>query len=73
MKQTVSGYTRNPKMGEHFLHPRKIVHEDRKELHPELTKAITHVAIIDYWGYQKLPYRVSKENQYSVMPIKTPQ
>lgn len=72
-KTAMNGYTTNRKWVSYFLYPRKLVYEDRRDEYPELTKAITHVAIINYWGYEKLPYRVGKENQYSIMPIQIPE
>jgi len=72
-KTAMNGYTTNRKWVSYFLYPRKLVYEDHLEDYPELVDDVTHVAIINEWGYDKLPYRVSKKNKYSIMPIKIPQ
>ncbi|MCB9186889.1 MAG: hypothetical protein H6601_09100 [Flavobacteriales bacterium] len=72
-KTAMNGYTTIYTWVSYFIYPRKLVYEDRKERFPQLTDKVTHVAIINKWGYNKLPYRVNQENEYSIMPIKMPQ
>ncbi len=72
-KKGMNGYSVKPSWVSYFIYPRKVVHEDRKDQQPELYKNVTHVAIMNGWGYQKLPYRVSQEGSFSVMPMKMPQ
>ena len=72
-KTAMNGYTRNRKWVSYFLYPRKLVYQDHLEDYPELVDDVSHVAIINTWGYEKLPYRVGKKNKYSVMPIEIPQ
>lgn len=54
----------------YFLHPRKVVYEDEKEVFPELYKKATHVAIVNSWGYDKINHKVSKKEAFAVTPIK---
>lgn len=71
-KTAMNGYTTNRRWVSYFLYPRKLIYQDRLDKFPDLAQSVTHVAIINTWGYQKLPYRVSQKNQYSVMPIQIP-
>lgn len=72
-KKGMNGYSTNPKWVSYFIYPRKVVYEDRKDEHPELYKNATHVAVMNTWGYEKLPYRVRQKSQFSVMPMKIPE
>ena len=72
-KTGMNGYTTNPKWVSYFVYPRKLVYEDRKDLYPELYKNVTHVAVMNTWGYEKLPYRVNQKSQFSIMPMQLPQ
>lgn len=52
----------------YFVYPRRLVYSDdlkteSSALHP------THVAIVHYWGYDKLAYPVDKKYPYDVMPF----
>lgn len=53
----------------YFVYPRKLVYEREKSTNPLYSEA-THVAVINYWGYEKLDYNVSEREKYIVMPIK---
>ena len=53
----------------YFVYPRKLIYEDEKADFPQLYQQATHVAIVNYWGYDKLLYQVKNKNKYSVMPI----
>ena len=57
----------------YFVYPRRVVFEDEKNEYPELYKKVTHVAIINNWGYEKLNYNVSGKQPYTVLPIKKTQ
>lgn len=72
-KKGMNGYSTNPRWVSYFIYPRKVVYEDRKDQQPELYKNVTHVAVMNSWGYEKLPYRVGKKNQFSIMPMKLPE
>ena len=48
-----------------FLYPRKIIYDKERNAQDQ----ITHVAIINYWGYDKLPYRVDKQEENTVLPV----
>ena len=54
---------------QYFAFPRKIVFENEKDKNPNYKK-ITHVAIVNYWGYQFIPYEVDKSNRLGVLPIR---
>ncbi|MCD9018643.1 hypothetical protein [Parachryseolinea silvisoli] len=52
----------------YFVYPRRLVYSDdlgagSSHLRP------THVAIVHYWGYDKLAYPVDKKYPYDVMPF----
>lgn len=51
-----------------FLYPRKIVYDF--ETGNKLYDRITHVAIINYWGYDKLSYQVDREVKDAVLPVR---
>lgn len=53
----------------YFLYPRLCVGEDEKEFLPELYKKVTHVAIVDGWGYDKLKYQPQTKEQETILPI----
>ncbi len=72
-KKGMNGYTTNPKWVSYFIYPRKLVYEDRKDQYPDLYENFTHVAVMNGWGYQKLPYRVRQESPFSIMPRQMPQ
>ena len=52
----------------YFLYPRKVVKENEKTTSP-LYAQVTHVMIVDYWGYDKLAYQVAKKEKYAVLPL----
>lgn len=67
-KSDFTGEIRNKLWTSRFLYPRKIIYDkERKE-----QDKITHVAIANYWGYDKLPYKVSKQEKHTVLPITLP-
>jgi hypothetical protein len=72
-KKGMNGYSTNSKWVSYFIYPRKVVYEDRKDEYPELYENVTYVAVMNQWGYEKLPYRVRQESQFSVMPMELPQ
>jgi hypothetical protein len=49
------------------LYPRKIVYVQETD-NPDANK-ITHVAIVNGWGYDKLNYEVQQKTQYAVFPL----
>ena len=52
----------------YFLYPRQIVYESEKDK-TKMYKKITHVAIVNNWGYDKLRYDIAEKIPYSVLPI----
>jgi len=54
----------------YFLYPRIVIREsDCAEL-PDLCQKISHVMIINNWGYDKLEYNVGQKNKYGVLPVR---
>ena len=56
----------------YFLYPRKLVREEERETHKDLYRQVTHVMIVNGWGYQKLHYPVSRKFQYAIVAIDRP-
>lgn len=54
-----------------FLHPRKLVLEEELNQNKYADK-ITHVAIVNKEGADKLPYPVDPEIQHTVLPVVAP-
>ncbi|MDR1096606.1 MAG: hypothetical protein LBL57_00585 [Tannerella sp.] len=55
-----------------FLHPRKLVYHNERET-SRYGKIITHVAIVNGWGYEYLEYPVANKAEITVLPIRQPQ
>lgn len=56
----------------YFIYPRKAVYELSGRDSVYLDK-VTHVAIVDGKGYDKLPYRVRTKSDFTVLPIRLEQ
>ncbi len=54
---------------EYFIYPRLCIGEDEKELKPALYKKVTHVAVVNNWGYDKLSYNPNTHPKDAVFPI----
>jgi hypothetical protein len=52
----------------YFVYPRRLVYSDALATKPSALSP-THVAIVHYWGYDKLAYPVDKKYAYDVMPF----
>jgi hypothetical protein len=59
---------KNKAWATYFLYPRKLVYEYEKGKNP-LYEQANYVAIVNYWGYGKLNYKVSKQYKHTVLPI----
>ena len=68
-KSEFNKHLKNKVWCSYHIYPRKIVYE-RERHTSSLYSSITHVAIINGWGYNKLSYRVNNKSKYTVMPIK---
>ena len=53
----------------YFLYPRILVKEDERDTYPELYSSVTHVMIVNKWGYDKLNYQTSTRMKYGVLPV----
>ena len=53
---------------QYFAFPRKVVFENEKGKNPNYEK-ISHVAIVNYKGYDQLPYKVNEKLRLGVLPI----
>lgn len=60
---------KNKAWATYFIYPRKLVYENNKNTNP-FYKEVTHVAIANNWGYDKLNYKVDKKYKYYILPIK---
>ncbi len=63
-------FLKDRKRTTYFLYPRKPVYEKDIEFDAEELKNITHIAIVNYFGYNKLNYLVDPKPQFTVAPIK---
>ncbi len=55
--------------GHYFVYPRKLVFEKEKDKYPELYKKATHIAVVNHWGYEKLPFKVKKKEEFSIINL----
>ena len=67
-KSDFTGEPNNKLWVSRFLYPRKIVYDTEKE--NKYAGQITHVAIVNGWGYDKLSYKVSEQIANTVLPEK---
>lgn len=56
----------------YFVYPRKLVYPSDIEQNPSLKDSVTHIAIMNYSGYESLSYKVSKKQKFAILPVKTP-
>ncbi len=52
-----------------LLYPRKLVYFDEKEGNSFFNQ-ITHVVVMDGWGYDFVNYEVEQKNNFAVLPLK---
>ncbi len=52
----------------YFLYPRKVVYEEEINTSP-IYYETTHIAVINFWGYEKAGYGPERKYQYTVIPI----
>ena len=67
-KSDFTGEPNNKLWVSRFLYPRKIVYDTEKE--NKYAGQITHVAIVNGWGYDKLSYEVPEQVENTVLPVK---
>jgi len=68
-KDTTSRFiqqVRNRRWVAYFIYPRKVVYQEERDT-LALYKQITHVAVVDYWGYQEAAHVPGKEKRYTVL------
>lgn len=63
------GSLSNKDYASYFIYPRKFLYPYDKNKNP-YWDSITHVAIIDYHGYEYLNYTVNKKSRFSVLPLR---
>jgi hypothetical protein len=68
-KYKFSEFTKYINWCSYFVYPRKLVSEKDKDKTTLYSKA-TYVAIVNYWGYDKLEYNLNKRQQFTVLPLK---
>lgn len=56
----------------YFIYPRRAVYEKDKEFDAEFMDKVTHIAIVNFEGYENLPYDVpqNKRQKFSIIPVK---
>ena len=59
---------KNKAWATYFLYPRKLVYQKGKDIN-YLYDKITHVAIANYLGYDKLDYSVPKKQKHAILPL----
>jgi hypothetical protein len=62
----------NSEYMEYYMYPRLVISENEKDSKPELYKKVTHVAVMNNWGLDRLPYTPEKIEKYAIYPIKPP-
>lgn len=53
----------------YFVYPRILVYENEKDSSSLYNKA-DYQGIVNYWGYDKLPYEIKEKVPYTVLPLK---
>ncbi|MBT8326521.1 MAG: hypothetical protein KJP21_02280 [Bacteroidia bacterium] len=61
-------HMRNKVWVSYFLYPRKVVFEKEKETSTLYDKA-THIAVINGWGYEKLPHITGNRSKHAVFAL----
>jgi hypothetical protein len=56
----------------YFLFPRLCISESERFTKPKLYSMITHVAIVNGWGYEKLRYSPTTNEPEDILPIDAP-
>ena len=56
----------------YFIYPRLCIGYDERFKNPELYSKVTHVAIVNGWGYEFLKYPIEKKEEEAVLPIEKP-
>lgn len=64
----IDSWITNRGWASYFVYPRRLVYSDALATEPSTLRP-THVAIVHYWGYDKLAYPVDKKYAYDVMPF----
>ena len=59
---------RNKAWATYFLYPRKLVYEYEQGKNP-LYEQANYIAIVNYWGYDKLDYKVTQRYKHHILPI----
>lgn len=59
---------KNKAWSTYFLYPRRLVYEAEKEKNPFYDK-VDYVAIVNFWGYDKLEYEVAQKIKLNILPV----
>lgn len=62
-------YLKDRRRTTYFLYPRKPVYRKSYQYDKNLLAQLTHVAIVDYQGYQELGYKLRDKHRFTVLPI----
>ncbi len=55
--------------GHYFIYPRKLLLYKERDSFPELYKKLTHIAVVNYWGYHFFPNIKGKKQKYSIITL----
>lgn len=64
-----SKWINRPVYTQYFVYPRKLLYSNTEHF-SDFYNRVTHIAVVNSWGLEKLDYPVSGEVKYAVMPIK---
>ena len=53
----------------YFTYPRKFIYNPPRGTDSQYSDRVTHVAIINYHGYENLPYSTPARQQFTILPI----
>ena len=68
--QKFDKYITRPGWANYFVYPRTLIFDKDKTKYPSVYDSARYVAIINYWGYDLLNYRVKNKSEYTVLSIK---
>ena len=68
-KSEFSKHMKNKAWCSYLIYPRRLVYE-REKSNSSLYESVTHVAIMNGWGYDKLAYPIKDKSKHTILPIK---
>jgi len=62
---------KNKAWATYFLYPRKLVYEEEKDIN-QYYECVNYIAIVNYFGYDRLNYSIRKKEKYHILPVNAP-